>query len=82
MAGRRTQIVLATKATMPVGSGPNDRGSSRKHLRESCDASLRRLGTDYIDLYQVHMPDPKTPIEETLRALDDLVRSGKVRYVA
>ncbi len=54
MAGRRAQIVLATKATMPVGSGPNDRGSSRKHLRESCDASLRRLRTDYIDLYQIH----------------------------
>ena len=81
MAGRRTQIVLATKATMPVGSGPNDRGSSRKHLRESCDASLRRLGTDYIDLYQIHAEDLWTPIEETLAALDDLVRAGKVLYV-
>src|SRR5204863_39978 len=68
MAGRRTQIVLATKATMPVGSGPNDRGSSRKHLRESCDASLRRLGTDYIDLYQIHAEDLWTPLEETLAA--------------
>jgi len=78
---RRTQIVIATKATMPVGSGANDRGSSRKHLRESCDASLRRLGTDYIDLYQIHAEDLWTPLEETLRALDDLVRAGKVLYV-
>ncbi|MFN8542800.1 MAG: aldo/keto reductase [Candidatus Binatia bacterium] len=81
LAGRRTRIVLATKATMPVGSGPNDRGASAKHLRESCDASLRRLGTDYIDLYQVHCEDERTPLEETLRALDDLVRAGKVLYV-
>jgi aryl-alcohol dehydrogenase-like predicted oxidoreductase len=81
MANRRTQIVLATKATMPVGSGPNDRGSSRKHLRESCDASLRRLKTDYIDLYQIHAEDLWTPLEETLAALDDLVRAGKVLYV-
>jgi aryl-alcohol dehydrogenase-like predicted oxidoreductase len=81
IAGRRTQVVLATKATMPVGSGPNDRGASAKHLRESCDASLRRLGTDYIDLYQIHAEDLWTPLEETLRALDDLVRAGKVLYV-
>ena len=80
MAGRRTQIVIATKATMPVGSGPNDRGSSRKHIRESCDASLRRLKTDYIDLYQIHAEDLWTPLEETLAALDDLVRAGKVLY--
>jgi len=66
---------------MPVGSGPNDRGSSRKHLRESCDASLRRLGTDYIDLYQIHAEDLWTPLEETLAALDDLVCAGKVLYV-
>src|SRR6266478_3324479 len=77
----RAQIVLATKATMPVGSGPNDRGSSRKHLRESCDASLRRLRTDYIDLYQIHAEDLWTPLEETLTALDDLVCAGKVLYV-
>ena len=77
IASRRTQIVLATKATMPVGSGPNDRGASRKHLREACDASLRRLGTDYIDLYQIHAEDLWTP----LAALDDLVRAGKVLYV-
>ncbi|HUE30196.1 MAG TPA: aldo/keto reductase, partial [Verrucomicrobiae bacterium] len=81
MAGRRTQVVLATKATMPVGSGPNDRGSSRKHLREACDASLRRLRTDYLDLYQIHAEDLWTPLEETLAALDDLVRAGKVLYV-
>ena len=80
MTGRRTQIVIATKATMPVGSGPNDRGSSRKHIRESCDASLRRLKTDYIDLYQIHAEDLWTPLEETLAALDDLVRAGKVLY--
>ena len=66
---------------MPVGSGPNDRGASRKHIRESCDASLRRLGTDYIDLYQVHAEDLWTPLEETLVALDDLVRAGKVLYI-
>src|SRR2546428_1070428 len=81
LAGRREQIVIATKVTMPVGSGPNDRGASRKHLRESCDASLRRLGTDYIDLYQIHVEDLWTPLEETLAALDDLVRAGKVLYV-
>src|SRR5438093_7604199 len=71
----------ATKCTMPTGSGPNDRGASRKHIRESCDASLRRLGTDYIDLYQIHAEDLWTPLEETLAALDDLVRAGKVLYV-
>jgi aryl-alcohol dehydrogenase-like predicted oxidoreductase len=81
MAGRRTQFVLATKCTMPVGSGPNDRGASRKHIRESCDASLRRLATDYIDLYQIHAEDLWTPLEETLAALDDLVHAGKVLYV-
>ena len=80
MAGRRTQVVLATKCTMPVGSGPNDRGASRKHIRESCDASLRRLRTDYIDLYQIHAEDYWTPLEETLATLDDLVRAGKVLY--
>src|SRR5262249_35345686 len=80
MHGRRSQFVLATKATMPVGSGPNDRGSSRKHLRESCDASLRRLRTDYIDLYQIHAEDLWTPLEETLAALDDLGPAGRVLY--
>src|SRR4029450_6700121 len=73
MRGRRTDFVLARKCTMPVGSGPNARGSSRKHIRESCDASLRRLGTDYIDLYQVHCEDLWTPLEETLDRLDQPV---------
>ena len=77
----RTRIVLATKCRGAMGPGPNDEGLSRKHILAACDASLRRLRTDYIDLYQVHGPDPQTPIEETMRALDDLVRSGKVRYV-
>jgi aryl-alcohol dehydrogenase-like predicted oxidoreductase len=81
MVGRRTQIVLATKCTMPMGTGPNDKGASRKHIRESCDASLRRLRTEYIDLYQIHCEDLWTPLEETLAALDDLVRAGKVLYV-
>ncbi len=79
--GRRSEIVLATKSTMPVGRGANDRGSSRKHIREACEASLRRLQTDYVDLYQVHCEDFFTPIEETSTALDDLVRSGKVLYL-
>jgi aryl-alcohol dehydrogenase-like predicted oxidoreductase len=64
-----------------MGPGPNDEGLSRKHIVAACEASLRRLGTDYIDLYQMHAPDPETPIEETLRALDDLVHAGKVRYI-
>src|SRR5262249_11445878 len=81
MRGRRAQLVIATKCTMPVGSDPNARGSSRKHIRESCDASLRRLRTDYIDLYQIHAEDLWTPLEETVAALDDLVRAGKVLYV-
>ncbi len=78
---RRDDIVLATKGYLPVGPRPNDRGASRKHLVAAVDASLRRLQTDYIDLYQPHFWDPETPIEETLRTLDDLVRAGKVRYV-
>ena len=77
----RTSYVLATKVYFPLGDGPNDRGLSRKHIVESCEASLRRLGTDYIDLYQCHRFDPDTPLEETLRALDDLVTAGKVLYV-
>lgn len=79
--GARERIVLATKARNPMGSGPNDAGLSRKHLISACEASLRRLGTDYIDLYQLHSPDPETSIEETLSALDDLQRAGKVRYI-
>ncbi|QBD77927.1 aldo/keto reductase [Ktedonosporobacter rubrisoli] len=77
----RERIVLATKCAGAMGSAPNDQGLSRKHILAACEASLRRLQTDYIDLYQVHWPDPTTPIEETLRALDDLVHAGKVRYI-
>jgi voltage-dependent potassium channel beta subunit len=78
---RRDDYVLATKVYFPMGEGPNDRGLSRKHIMEQCHASLRRLGVDYVDLYQCHRPDPNTPLEETLRALDDLVSQGKVLYV-
>jgi aryl-alcohol dehydrogenase-like predicted oxidoreductase len=80
-SGRRHELVLATKAHFPTGPGPNDRGNSRLHLLRACEDSLRRLKTDYIDLYQIHRPDPSTPVEETLAALSDLVRQGKVRYV-
>jgi aryl-alcohol dehydrogenase-like predicted oxidoreductase len=78
--GVRQKIVLATKVYAPMGDGPNDRGLSRRHVIEQAEASLRRLGTDYIDLYMSHFPDVTTPLDETLRAFDDLVRSGKVRY--
>ncbi len=81
LAGRRDSVVLATKAFFPSGEGPNDKGLSRKHLSSAVEASLRRLATDYIDLYQVHCFDSRTPLEETLSALDDLVRQGKVRYI-
>lgn len=81
LKGRRDNFVLATKCRMKVGHGPNDEGLSRKHIMKAIDDSLRRLQTDYIDLYQPHSPDPETPIEETLAALDQLVRSGKVRYL-
>jgi 1-deoxyxylulose-5-phosphate synthase len=77
----RDEVVLATKVNGPMGPGPNRRGLSRKHILEACDASLRRLKTDFIDLYQIHRWDFKTPIEETLDALDSLVRAGKVRYL-
>src|SRR5438874_5766471 len=73
-------FVLATKVYFPMGNGPNDRGLSRKHLMEQCHASLRRLGMDYIDLYQCHRYDPEVTLEEVLRALDDLVTQGKVLY--
>ena len=79
--GRRDRVLLATKARMAMGTGPNHAGLSRHHLIRACEASLRRLGVDHIDLYQVHEWDGQTPLEETLRALDDLVRSGKVRYI-
>lgn len=78
---RRKEVLIATKAFAPMGTGPNDLGSSRYHLIEACEASLRRLRTDYIDLYQVHNFDAFTPVEETMRALDALVQSGKVRYI-
>jgi aryl-alcohol dehydrogenase (NADP+) len=78
---RRDQVVIATKAFFPVGQGPNDRGLSRKHLFDAIDASLRRLGVDYVDLYQIHRLDKDTRIEETLEALHDIVKSGKARYI-
>jgi len=79
--GSRSQLVVATKVFFPAGEGPNDTGLSRKHIFDQIDASLQRLQTDYVDLYQMHCWDASTPLEETLRALDDLVRVGKVRYV-
>ena len=79
--GRRHSVVLSTKGSFRVGAGPNDVGSSRAHITEAVDASLRRLGTDYIDLYQLHGFDALTPVEEVLRTLDDLVRTGKIRYI-
>lgn len=81
LKGRRGEAVLATKVHGSRGQGPNDRGNSRLHILREVENSLRRLGTEYIDLYQIHRPDPDTPIEETLRALDQLVRDGKVRYI-
>ncbi|HSS58577.1 MAG TPA: aldo/keto reductase [Solirubrobacteraceae bacterium] len=81
LRGRRDRVLLATKARMAMGDGPNDAGLSRHHIIRACEASLRRMGTDYIDLYQVHEWDGHTPLEETLGALDHLVDSGKVRYI-
>jgi aryl-alcohol dehydrogenase (NADP+) len=78
---RRDQVVIATKVFYPMGEGPNDGGLSRSHVLDAIDASLRRLGVDHVDLYQIHRWDPDTPIEETLEALDDCVRAGKVRYL-
>lgn len=82
VAGRRHSILISTKATFRMGTGPNDLGSSRYHLIQACEASLRRLGTDYIDVYTLHGFDQLSPVEETLRTLDNLVQSGKVRYIA
>jgi len=79
--GRREQVIISTKATFRAGKGPNAVGSSRHHLIRSVEGSLRRLGTDYIDLFQLHGFDAVTPVEETLNTLDDLVRSGKIRYI-
>lgn len=81
LQGTRDKYLLATKFSGPMGDGPNEKGNSRKHVMAEVENSLRRLQTDYIDLYQVHFVDSETPIEETLRALDDLVRAGKVRYI-
>jgi len=81
IAGRRDKVIISTKATFDFGPGPNDMGSSRHHLLRAVDSSLRRLGTDYIDLFQLHGFDAQTPIEETLSTLDNLVRAGKIRYV-
>lgn len=81
LKGRRERLLVATKARFPMGEGPNDAGLSRHHLIESCEASLRRLRLDHVDLFQVHSWDGQTPLEETARALDELVRSGKVRYI-
>ncbi len=80
LKGRRHEAVLATKVSSRVSEGPNNAGNSRKHIYDQVDISLRKLRTDYIDLYQIHWWDPNTPIEETLRALDELIRAGKVRY--
>lgn len=80
-APRREKIVVATKCNFPMGDGPNERGLSRKHIMDAIDASLRRLGMDYVDLYQIHRFDYETPIEETVQALHDVVKAGKARYV-
>ena len=82
LASHRDDVVIATKFSSPTGEGPYRAGASRKYLTQACERSLQRLGTDYIDLYYQHFPDPKTPAGETLDALDDLVRAGKVRYIA
>jgi aryl-alcohol dehydrogenase-like predicted oxidoreductase len=78
---RRREVIVATKFGMPMGGGPYERGASRRYVMAAAEASLRRLDTDYLDVYQLHQPDPDTPQEETLAALDDLVRAGKVRYL-
>ena len=81
LKGLREDVLIATKVSGAMGDGPNSKGNSRHHIMEQVDASLSRLQTDYIDLYQMHFPDSSTPIEETLRALDDLVHQGKIRYI-
>jgi aryl-alcohol dehydrogenase-like predicted oxidoreductase len=78
---RRDEVVISSKVFYPMGEGPNQRGLSRKHIMESIDATLKRLGTDYVDLYQIHRFDPGTPMEETLEALHDIVKAGKARYI-
>jgi aryl-alcohol dehydrogenase-like predicted oxidoreductase len=81
LAGRRDQFVVATKCFGPMGTRPWDMGNSRRHIMDAIDASLRRLQTDFVDLYQLHFDDPGVPLDETLQAMDDLVRAGKVRYI-
>ena len=81
LSGKRHQAVIATKVSSPMGEGPNQAGNSRQHIMTEVENNLRRLNTDHIDLYQIHWWDPNTPIEETLRALDDLIHHGKVRYI-
>jgi aryl-alcohol dehydrogenase-like predicted oxidoreductase len=82
IAGKRDKLLISTKATFPFGTGPNNQGSSRHHLIKQAEDSLKRLNTDYIDIYHMHGFDGNTPVEETLRTLDDLIQSGKVRYIA
>jgi aryl-alcohol dehydrogenase-like predicted oxidoreductase len=82
LAGRRHEVVLATKGRQPMGEGPNNSGATRLHLMRELDASLKRLNTDFVDIYYTHTPDYDTPIDETLRAMDDMVHSGKVHYIA
>ena len=81
LADRRHDVIIATKGGSPIGEGPNNKGASRLHIQREVENSLKRLRTDYIDLYQIHRFDPNTPLEETLRTLDDLVRAGKIRYI-
>jgi len=81
LASRRSQVILATKVHGRMSEGPNDEGNSRLHILKACEDSLRRLNTEYIDLYQIHRPNPEIPVDETLRALSDLVQAGKVRYI-
>jgi aryl-alcohol dehydrogenase-like predicted oxidoreductase len=81
LSDRRDKVILGTKVHGQVGDGPNDEGNSRLHIIKACEDSLHRLGTDYIDLYQIHRPNPEIPVDETLRALTDLVQAGKVRYI-
>jgi aryl-alcohol dehydrogenase-like predicted oxidoreductase len=82
IGARRREVVLCSKVMEPVGAGPNERGLSRRHILDQVETSLRRLGTDHLDVYYAHHPDPATPVDQTLRAFDDLVRQGKIRYAA
>jgi aryl-alcohol dehydrogenase-like predicted oxidoreductase len=81
LKGKRANVIIATKFAAPMAEGPNEKGGSRHYIMKAVEASLKRLQTDYIDVYQMHNPDTETPIEETLRTLDDLVHAGKIRYI-